>query len=282
MTIEKKTRSFKKCWAVGENPIVFSFHHLPLIKRILNFKDSELAIVAGVPVQKLKGAMRKAEVLSERTNQGLNGLLKESYGTANICWIALHSWVIQEWGEARVISEGSEFSCSFVHTEAGFGISCDSVEGFKAVSSSMNEPLPGGYGFNRLNKFLDILDQMTELPKTEWVAFWQQTHQETAVTAGAESTAATVGSTAITPVHEPVSRHKEDVAKAVAAIEKEAHNGDADAKYSVGVALAKGLGSEKPDLQNAAYWLALAAADGHFQASKLLVRVKKQLQMHPR
>lgn len=280
MKTENKKRSYKKVAVQDNRPLAFSYHHLPLIQKILSFKDSELAIVVGLPARKLRRTMELVEDLPERINSGLNGLLKERFNTTNICWIALYSWVTDAWSNPVVISKDKEFSCSYVHPETDFEISCESGDGFHVSLKSEGTTLKGIYGFDQANQFFNLLDKMVALHESEWVAFWEKSHEPAEVETtddNQEPKEAVPEAVVLTPAQEKEIRHKKELAEAVAAIEKEAHLGGADAKYSAGVALAKGFGMDKPDLENAAYWLALAAADGHFQASKLLVQVKRMV-----
>jgi hypothetical protein len=209
----------------------------------------------------------------------MNALLSQSFGTVNICWIALNSWVTEDWGDPEVISDESDFSCRYIHPENGFEVVCESTEGFHIAISESEEILDGTYGFSQVNPFFNVLDEMVKVNSSEWVEFWAKAQVERkadlAQRIAAKAAVPSQGMSLSSSVSESINRKKIKMSEVVAAIEKEASQGGADAKYSAGRALAMGIGMDQPDLEKAAYWLALATYEGHFQASKLLTKVKK-------
>lgn len=281
MKIEKPKRYYKRVAHGDELPLIFCYHHLPLIQKLLDFKDTDLAIAIGIPVHKLRKAMQMLEPLPERVNNGMNTLLIQSYRTANICWIVLNTWAAPDWGEPEVLSEENEFYCRYVHPENGFEVVCESNEGFRVGISETGATLNGTYGFTQVNPFFDVLDEMVKVDSSEWVDFWakaqvaRRADLEQRLAAKAAAAAATRNSGSPNSTDGSVKHKKNEMSEVIIAIEKEAADGDADAKYSAGRALAMGLGMDKPDLEKATYWLALATSQGHFQASKLLTKVKQ-------
>jgi hypothetical protein len=279
MKIEKLKRYFKTVSNGDETPLVFSYNHLPLIQKVLDLKEMDMATALDIPLQRLRRTFHMLEPLPERINNGMNTLLIQRFNTANICWIALNTWASEDWGDPEVISEESEFSCRYIHPENGFEVVCESSEGFRIVISETETTLTGTYGFSQVNPFLDVLDEMVKVDATEWENFWANAQiarradleQRNAVKAAIKSQAPSLSSFKV----ESMAREKIKLSEVLAAIEKEASEGDADAKYSAGRALAMGIGLDKPDLEKAAYWLVLASSQGHFQASKLLTKVKK-------
>jgi hypothetical protein len=280
MIIEKPKRQYKRVSNGDEKPLIFSYHHLPLIRKLFDFKEADMAIMIGVPAHKIRRTMQMLEPIPERINDGINTLLIQSFGTANICWIALNTWANEDWGDPEVISEGSEFSCRYLHPDNGFEVICEFKEGFRIGIPAQSITLNGTYGFSQVNPFFNVLDQMIKVDSTGWVDFWSKAQvarkvdleQRNAVKAAIRSQSPTfLSSFSI----DSMAREKIKLSEVIEAIEKEAIDGNADAKYSAGRALAIGIGLDKPDLEKAAYWLVLASAEGHFQASKLLSKVKK-------
>lgn len=276
MKIEKPKRYYKKVSYGDGLPLVFSYHHLPLVQKILDFKDTDMAIAIGVPIFKLRRTLQMTEPLPERINTGVNNLLIDRFGTANICWIALNTWVDEDWGNPELVSNDDEFSCRYVHLENGFELACDSVGGFRIGVADTGETLDGTYGFSQVNPFFNVLDEMVKVDSSEWVEFWAQAQ----VARKIDLEQKIVERTQLAA--ESLERRKAVMSNLVASIEKEALEGGADAKYSAGRALAMGIGMDQPDLEKAAYWLAIATAEGHFQAGKLLTKVKKTVQERAR
>jgi hypothetical protein len=286
MKIEKPKRYYKRVADGDQLPLTFCYHHLPLIQKLLDFKDPDLAHIVGVPIQKLKKTMQMLEPLPERINQGMNTLLIQRFRTANICWIALNTWANPDWGSPEILSDDGDFHCRYIHPDADFEVVCDSQEAFRVVISSTGTTLNGTYGFTQVNPFFDVLDEMIKLDSSEWIEFWPKA--QIARRADLEKRLAIKAQQAadsnlqINIISEDsnsaqIKIKKNEIALAIAEIEREAYAGDTEAKYSAGRALAMGLGMEKPDLEKAVYWLALATSEGHFQAGKLLVKLKKTL-----
>jgi hypothetical protein len=282
MKIEKPKRYFKRVSNGDGIPLVFSYLHLPLIQRLLEFKDTDMAIVIGVPAHKLHRTMQMSEPLPERINSGINTLLIQRFSTANICWIALNTWAREDWGLPEVISSESEFSCRYIHPESGFAVVCECREGFRIDIIATETTLTGIYGFSQVNPFLNVLEDMVKVDSAEWLGFWAKAQvarkADLAQRIAAKAALGIPGSSLAAINSSSVSsseRKKSEMSEVVAAIEKEASEGGADAKYSAGRALAMGIGMEKPDLEKATYWLVLASSEGHFQATKLLTKVKK-------
>lgn len=278
MSKPPRTRAFKKVTSTGTPSgqvlMKFSYQHLPLIQKILGLENAESEAMAGGPASDLRNASQSTKPLPQRINKELNSQLIERFGTSNICWIALHSWVGKEWDGPDAFAEDTEFSCSYVHPARKFEITCESGDGFRAGVNSEGIWLDGTYRFDQMDEYFDVLDQMVKLPVSDWIAFWKKTHENQEAEAAAQKSETSAPS----PAQERAERHRKEMAETVSAIEKEAEKGGAEAQYSAGVAFARGIGMEVPDFEKAAYWLAQAAAAGHFQAAKLLALVKKQIE----